>query len=134
MLAAPYFDYNGVIDTDFGSTAVFNTKQLQLAMDNALFLVHKEKVGVRFSFKKDSLSVKIDDNIELPMVGYDGDDLETGFNPKFLKDIVDIIDDENTTIAFKKLPEGTAPEVLARKPIAIINDELVYVLMPVNLK
>ena len=56
---------------------------------------------------------------------YEGDEIEIGFNSKYIMDIVFNLDDEKI---FMKLKNGTSPIVVSEKS----NPDLIYVLMPMR--
>ena len=62
--------------------------------------------------------------VHLNLPGYDGEDIEIGFNPNYLSDALKVIDQEEVIFEMKA----------SNKPGVIrTGKEFTYVLMPVNL-
>ena len=59
------------------------------------------------------------------MTIYDGDEIEIGFNSKYIMDIVNNLEDEEITINFK---DNSSPIIALENS----NNNLVYVLMPMR--
>ena len=63
--------------------------------------------------------------IKVPVAGYDGEDIEIGFNPQFITDALKVINEPDVIMELK------APN----KPGLIKSgSDFVYVVMPVNLQ
>ena len=58
-------------------------------------------------------------------INYDGDEIEIGFNSKYIMDIVNNLEDEEITINLK---DNSSPVIALEKS----NTSLVYVLMPMR--
>ncbi len=125
--------YEDVIPKDQDKRATFEVDALSSAVRRAALLTNEESRGVRLAFDKASKQLMLSSRapemgeaeISVEMAGYEGDNIEIGFNPAFI------------TEALKVVPE---PQVIFEmkgpgKPGMIKSgSDFVYVVMPVNLQ
>lgn len=121
--------YQDVVPPDCDRVATINAAEFQSALRRASLLTNEESRGVRFAFQEDSLTLSSrapeqgEAEISLP-VKFKAEPLEIGFNPAFLLDVLRVAHAEELTLALR---EPTRPGILR------LEDDFVYVLMPVNL-
>jgi len=126
--------YEDVIPRDQDKKATFDTDVLNSAVRRAALLTNEESRGVRLAFTTDdgnklTLSSRAPEmgeaKIDVELKGYDGDDIEIGFNPAFIIDALKIIDDSEISLELKNTNK---PGLIKSGP------DFVYVVMPVNLQ
>ena len=121
--------YQDVIPADCDRIARLSTTEFVGALRRASLLTNEESKGVRFSFADGNLTLSSrapeqgEAEIVLP-VEYKADPLEIGFNPVFLLEVLRVVHSEELTFALK---EPNRPGVVR------LDDDFVYVIMPVNL-
>lgn len=126
--------YEDVIPKDQDKKATFDTNTLTSAVRRAALLTNEESRGVRLSFSKGDgnklvLSSRAPEmgeaTIDVELKGYDGDEIEIGFNPAFIIDALKIIEDDEISLEMKS----------QNKPGLIKSgSDFLYVVMPVNLQ
>ena len=128
--------YEDVIPKEQDHKATFDVATLTSAVRRAALLTNEESRGVSMVFetagKKDTtLRLRSrapemgEAEITVGLDGYDGDDIEIGFNPHFILDALKVLESKSVVIEMK------APN----KPGTIRSDnDFVYVVMPVNLQ
>lgn len=123
--------FEDVIPKDLDKTVRFDVDTLSSAVRRAALLTNEESKGVRMNFQSGQLTITSrapelgEAEIKVPLEGYEGDDLEIGFNPGFIIDALKVVD----------TPEIGFDLGTANKPGTIrCGTEFLYVLMPVSLK
>ncbi|TVQ60736.1 MAG: DNA polymerase III subunit beta [Phycisphaerales bacterium] len=124
--------YEDVIPKDQDIKVTFDRDVLASAVRRAALLTNEESRGVRLAFKGETKALELSSRapemgearIAVDLAGYDGDDIEIGFNPTFLTDALKVITDPEVVIELK------APN----KPgLVKSGGDFLYVVMPVNL-
>ncbi|MBL0927059.1 MAG: DNA polymerase III subunit beta [Phycisphaerales bacterium] len=126
--------YEDVIPKDQDKKATFDVAVLGSAVKRAALLTNEESRGVRMSFagsgKAKTLKVSSrapemgEAEINVEMAGYEGGDIDIGFNPQFISDALKVIPGEQVILELKS----------PNKPGLIRSgNDFVYVVMPVNL-
>ncbi len=127
--------YDDVIPKDQDKKAKFDTQILSSAVRRAALLTNEESRGVRLAFSKADKGELLkmssrtpemgEAEIDVELEGYEGEDIEIGFNPAFLTDALKVMADEQIILELK------APN----KPGLIKSgSDFLYVVMPVNLQ
>lgn len=124
--------YEDVVPKDQDKRAKLSVVVLSSAVRRAALLTNEESRGVRMSFTKEhglklsSRSPEMGEaEIEVPVEGYEGGDIEVGFNPAFIIDALKVIPGEEVIIELKS---GNKPGLIKA------GADFVYVVMPVNLQ
>ncbi len=125
--------YEDVIPKDQDIKVTFDRDVLASAVRRAALLTNEESRGVRMAFsgadKKLQLSSRAPEmgeaKVDVDLAGYDGNDIEIGFNPAFITDALKVIHDPSVLIELKA---SNKPGLLRS------GDDFVYVVMPVNLQ
>lgn len=124
--------YEDVIPKDQDIRVTFDRDILASAVRRAALLTNEESRGVRLAFKGDAKALELSSRapemgearIAVDLAGYDGNDIEIGFNPTFLTDALKVISEPEVIIELK------APN----KPgLVKSGSDFLYVVMPVNL-
>ncbi|MFK7758401.1 MAG: DNA polymerase III subunit beta [Phycisphaerales bacterium] len=124
--------YEDVIPKDQDIKVTFRKEVLASAVKRAALLTNEESRGVRLAFNGGEKSLELSSRapemgeatIQVELAGYDGDDIEIGFNPAFITDALKVIDDAEVMIELKS---GNKPGLFKA------GTDFVYVVMPVNL-
>lgn len=129
LIDGQYFNYEQMIRFQFNTKIVVNRRELAESINRATLLVKEgEKKPVIFVISEDKLELMGNSAVgtmkEDIQVVKEGEDLMIGFNPRFLLDVLRVIDDEEVTIY---LMDSKSP--------AFIKDEAEtydYIVLPVN--
>lgn len=127
--------YDDVIPKDQDKRATFDTSVLSSAVKRAAILTTEDSRGVRLAFSKsdgaDSLKMSSrtpesgEAEIDVDLAGYEGDEIEIGFNPAFITDALKVVPDNQVILELKS----------SNKPGLIKSgSDFLYVVMPVNLQ
>ncbi len=125
--------YEDVIPKDQDKRVVFDRDLLSSAVRRAALLTNEESRGVRMKFTGSDKTLELtsrapeqgEAEVKIDLAGYEGEDIEIGFNPAFLTDVLKVVDDPQVIFELK------APN----KPgIVKSGTEFLYVVMPVNLQ
>jgi len=130
LIEGNYFDVDRLITAEHDTKMVISKKELQECIDRAGVLQKEEKKPVVVQIKKDGLELKVvtplgtmDEKIPIKI---EGKELEIGFNPQFLLEMLRAIDDEEIEVYLKN----------AKSPCVIKDEEksYLYLILPVNIK
>lgn len=124
--------YEDVVPKDQDKRARLSVDVLSSAVRRAALLTNEESRGVRMAFSKDSglkLSSRSPEmgeaEIEVAVAGYEGGDIEVGFNPAFITEALKVIPGDEVIFELKS---GNKPGLIKA------GSDFVYVVMPVNLQ
>lgn len=130
--------YEEVIPKDQDKKAVFEVGRLLSAVRRAALLTNEDSRGVKLGFAPpdeggDIRSLKLtsraaemgEAEVNVEVASYEGDQIEIGFNPSFLIDVLKVVDDERITLELKA---SNKPGLIRSGP------DFLYVVMPVNLQ
>ena len=124
--------YEDVIPKDQDKKITAAREDLMRAVRQAEILTNEESRGVRMNFSQKDKSAKLfsrspemgESEIELALSGYEGDNIEISFNPRFIADALKTIDEPEVLLELKA----------SNKPgLFKAGADFVYVVMPVNL-
>ncbi len=131
LLEGEFINYFQIIPKEFKSKVKVSTKNLLDSIERASLLAKEGKNNlIKFSVKDDIMNVS--SNVEIGSVNeevsieLEGDDLDIGFNSKYLLEALKVIDSEEIYLEFTT---GVSPCVM--KPTD--NDNYIYLLLPVRL-
>lgn len=129
LLEGHFPRYQDVIPEDCDKKVMFDAQELLSAVRRAALLTNEESKGVRLAFRRGklTLSSRAADQgeavVELP-AEYKGADVDIGFNPLFLTDVLRVVAQSPVSFEFKE----------ANRPGMVRSGEnKLYVVMPVNL-
>ncbi len=124
--------YEDVIPKDQDIRVTFNKDVLASAVRRAALLTNEESRGVRMVFSGGDKSLELSSRapemgeatINVELAGYDGSDIEIGFNPAFITDALKVVHESEVMIELKS---PNKPGLLKS------GSDFLYVVMPVNL-
>ncbi|MSR69286.1 MAG: DNA polymerase III subunit beta [Phycisphaerales bacterium] len=122
--------FDDVLPKEHDRRGTFDTAELAAAVKRAALLTNEESKGVKLSFNSAGVTISAraaemgDAEIHLPALSWEGAEIEIGFNPSYVTDVLRIAD--TTEIAIE-LKAGNRPGVVK------IGNDFTYVIMPVSL-
>ena len=126
--ATNYFDSDKMISNDYSTKISINKNELANCIDRATLLIKEgDKKPVFFTIKDTEMDLSINTFIgsmdESIPISKEGSDMMISFNPKFIIDIMRILDNENVEIYFTN----------SKAPCYIKDDEgsYIYIVLPV---
>lgn len=130
LLEGEYFKIVQMLSMDHKIKVRVNNKELFNCIDRATILMREsDKKPIVVNIKDDMMYMKVDTMVgtmdEEIDITKDGDEIIIGFNPKFLTDVLKVIDDEDIYIYMRD----------AKSPCIIRDDAgtYIYVVLPVNI-
>lgn len=130
LIEGEYYRIDQMLSGDYETKVVINKSELFGCLDRASLLIRdSEKKPIVLNIEEGNLKLEvnssfgtIDEDIEIIK---DGPDIMIAFNPKFIMDVLKVIDDENISIHF----------INSKAPFFIKNDEgsYMYIIVPVLL-
>ncbi|WP_432662103.1 DNA polymerase III subunit beta [Wukongibacter baidiensis] len=131
LLEGEFINYDQIIPKEFKSKAKVSTKNLLDSIERASLLAKEGKNNlIKFSIKDEIMNVS--SNVEIGSVNeevsieLEGEDIDIGFNSKYLLEALKVIDSEEIYLEFTT---GVSPCIM--KPTD--NDNYIYLLLPVRL-
>ena len=123
-------DYKRVIPQDNNSVLKINRQDFSLAVDRVSTITNDKSPVIKFKLLKNlmnmsSVNAENGTATEDIVTNYAGDEIEIGFNSKYMLEMVNNLDDDQIILNFK----DSASPVTA---IEDSNPELTYVLMPMR--
>lgn len=136
LIDSTFPDYKSLIPTDYSKKLTIHAKFLAEAVDRVAAITHDKFRAIKLSLSQDKIEIsgfgetkgsarELIENSNSSNFLYEGEDLVTGFNPKYLLDILKNLDDNEIEIHFDS---SLSPIVI--KPVIYDND--VYIIMPMN--
>lgn len=125
--------YEDAIPRDQDKKVTFDRDVMISAVRRAAVLTNEESRGVRLAFNGKDKQLELSSRapemgqaeIKVDLAGYDGENIEIGFNPNYITDALKVIDEPQVVMELK------APG----KPALIKSgQDFLYVVMPVNLQ
>jgi DNA polymerase III subunit beta len=125
--------YEDVIPKDQDKKVTFDRDAVSSAVRRAALLTNEESRGVRLAFhgkgKQLELSSRAPEmgeaNVKVDLSGYEGDDIEIGFNPQFIVDALKVMNEPEVIMELK------AP---GKPGLIKSGNDFIYVVMPVTLQ
>ena len=130
LIDGSFPDYKRVIPDDNKNILEINRDKLLSAVDRVSTIANDKSPVIKFKILENILNLNTINTesstaSEDIVINYEGDEIEIGFNSKYIMDIVNNLDDEEISISLK---DNTSP-VIAKENS---NTNLVYVLMPMR--
>lgn len=129
LLEGHFPKYEDVIPSDCDKHVEFDTQELLSAVRRAALLSNEESKGIKLLFSSGTLTLSSrtpeqgEAVVSVP-INYTGDEVEIGFNPVFLTDVLRVAFTDRVVFEFA---EANRPGVFR------CGDGFLYVVMPVNL-
>ncbi len=130
LIDGSFPDYKRVIPKDNSNILKINRQILLSAVDRVSTIANEKSPVIKFKLLKDVLNLNTinyesSTASEDLKISYNGDDIEIGFNSKYIMDIVNNLEDEEISINLK---DNSSPIIALENS----NSNLVYVLMPMR--
>tara|TARA_B100000927_G_scaffold268041_1_gene242559 strand:+ start:47 stop:1162 length:1116 start_codon:yes stop_codon:yes gene_type:complete len=130
LIDGSFPDYKRVIPNDNKNILKINRDKLLSAVDRVSTIANDKSPVVKFKLLKNILNLNTINTesstaSEDLSVSYEGDEIEIGFNSKYIMDIVNNLEDNEISINLK---DNTSPVIAQENS----NTDLVYVLMPMR--
>ena len=129
LIEGEYFRIDSMLSSDYETKVIVNKKSLLDSIDRSLLFVKEgDKKPIIINISNDQLEVKISSTVgslnEDMTIEKQGKDIMIGFNPKFMMDVLRVIDDEDINIYL----------VNPKTPCFIKNSEesYIYMVLPIN--
>ncbi|MCR5627078.1 MAG: DNA polymerase III subunit beta [Lachnospiraceae bacterium] len=129
LIEGEYFQYNQMFSEKYDTKITINRKSFLESIERATLLAKEgDKKPVIIGIEDDAIEVRMNSTIgslnEFIDVTKEGNNLQIGFNPKFLIDALRVIDDEEIKLYMMN----------AKAPCFIEDDEkkYTYIVLPVN--
>ncbi len=130
LIEGSFPPFDDVLPKEHDRRGTFDTAELAAAVKRAALLTNEESKGVKLSFNPQGLTISAraaemgDAEIHLPALSWEGSEIEIGFNPSYVTDVLRIADTTEIAIELK------APN---RPGVVKIGNDFTYVIMPVSL-
>ena len=123
-------DYKRVIPKDNNNILKVNRQNFSSAVDRVSTITNDKSPVIKFKLLNNlmnmsSVNVESGTATEDIITNYSGDEIEIGFNSKYMLEMLNSLEDDKITLKFK----DSASPVIA---IEESNPELIYVLMPMR--
>ena len=130
LIDGSFPDYKRVIPQNNNNILKINREILLAAVDRVSTIANDKSPVIKFKLLKNILNLNTVNNesstaSEDLKINYSGDEIEIGFNSKYIMDIVNNLGDEEISINLK---DNTSPIIALENS----NSNLVYVLMPMR--
>jgi len=130
LIDGSFPDYKRVIPKDNSNILKVNREILLSAVDRVSTIANEKSPVIKFKLLQNVLNLNTINNesstaSEDLKINYNGNDIEIGFNSKYIMDIVNNLEDEEISINLK---DNTSPIIATENS----NGNLVYVLMPMR--
>ena len=130
LIDGSFPDYERVIPKENSNILKINRETLLSAVDRVSTIANEKSPVIKFKLLQNILNLNTINNesstaSEDLKIEYNGDEIEIGFNSKYIMDIVNNLEDEEISINLK---DNTSPIIALESS----NSNLVYVLMPMR--
>tara|TARA_B100001057_G_scaffold455226_1_gene501588 strand:+ start:27 stop:1142 length:1116 start_codon:yes stop_codon:yes gene_type:complete len=130
LIDGSFPDYKRVIPKENSNILKINREVLLSAVDRVSTIANEKSPVIKFKLLNNILNLNTVNNesstaSEDLEINYDGEEIEIGFNSKYIMDIVNNLEDEEISI---KLKDNTSPIIALENS----NSNLIYVLMPMR--
>lgn len=136
IIEGDFLNYNSIIPNEVDTTITLNRKQLLVSLERVSIFSKEvsekdKKVPVKININLDSLNISCvsvtGDAKETIKTVVNGNEIEIGFNPRYLLEALKVIEDDNVTLDFSS---NISPLII--KPVN--GNEYLYMILPVKLK
>ena len=130
LIDGSFPDYKRVIPSDNKNILKINREKLLSAVDRVSTIANEKSPVIKFKLLQNVLNLNTINTESSTAsedldISYEGDDIEIGFNSKYIMDIVNNLEDNEISINLK---DNTSPVIAQENS----NTNLVYVLMPMR--
>ncbi len=131
LLEGKFIDYKGLIKEEFFTKIKINTDEFRDSIERAALLAREDKNNiVLFNIKENTIQINAVSNIGqaeefIILKSVEGSDIRIGFNPKYIVEVLRIIESEEIEISFL----GIMNPCFIKESN---NDDFKYMVMPVR--
>ena len=130
LIDGSFPDYKKVIPQDNNNILKINRQAFSLAVDRVSTITSDKSPIIKFKLfnnlmNMSSTNAESGTATEDIVINYQGDEMEIGFNSKYILEMVKNLDDEEIILGFK---DSSSPVTAMEES----NPELIYVLMPMR--
>ncbi len=130
LIDGRYYTIDSMINADCDTKVTVNKRELVDCVDRAsLFVKETEKKPIVVDIKEEYISISINSLVgsmdEDLFAEKDGNDMRVGFTPKFMLDILRVIDDDTVTL-YLSTPKNPCF-------LRAADNSYIYMLLPVNI-
>jgi len=123
-------DYSRVIPKDNNNDLIIDRQNLLSAVDRVSTIANEKSPSIKFKLLKNLVNLSSINNenstaTEDIKASYEGNDIEIGFNSRYIMDILDNLEEQEVKISFN---DSSSPIIIQEK----INSDNIYVLMPMR--
>ncbi|MEA3423577.1 MAG: DNA polymerase III subunit beta [Bacillota bacterium] len=131
ILEGEFIKYNQIIPTDFNTEIVINTNEFYNGIERASLMARETKSSIiKMSLQDKFIEItsisEIGSVIDKVKMKIEGDKFDIGFNPKYLLDVLRVIDSEEVVL---ELSSSLSPCII--KPVD--DNEYIYLVLPVRM-
>jgi DNA polymerase-3 subunit beta len=131
ILEGEFIKYNQIIPTDFNTEIIINTNEFYNGIERASLMARETKSSIiKMSFKDQFIEIssisEIGSVMDKVKMKIEGDKFDIGFNPKYLLDVLRVIDSEEVIL---ELSSSLSPCIV--KPVD--DNEYIYLVLPVRM-
>ncbi len=131
ILEGEFIKYNQIIPTDFNTEIIINTNEFYNGIERASLMARETKSSIiKKSFKDQFIEIssisEIGSVMDKVKMKIEGDKFDIGFNPKYLLDVLRVIDSEEVIL---ELSSSLSPCIV--KPVD--DNEYIYLVLPVRM-
>tara|TARA_B100000427_G_scaffold190056_1_gene157931 strand:+ start:4234 stop:5349 length:1116 start_codon:yes stop_codon:yes gene_type:complete len=123
-------DYRRVIPKENKNKLIINRESFSLAVDRVSTIVNEKSPIIKFKLLNNVMNMSSVNNengtaTEDITTKYSGDEIEIGFNSKYVLEMINNLEDDEITLNFK---DSSSPVTAMEES----NNDLIYVLMPMR--
>lgn len=130
LIEGNFFNIDQMLKNNYETKVTVNKNRFYSCIDSATLLIHEtDKNPVVFTMNDDEMKVEIKSshssmNEDLP-IKKEGNDMQIGLNPKYIVDVLRVVDDEDINMYFFN----------ANSPCFIKNDDesYIYLILPISI-
>lgn len=128
LLAGEFINYAQILPNEFKSEANINNDEFLTAIDRSFLMARENKnIAIKLEIKDDYICItsnsEIGSSVEKVKINLEGQDLEIGFNPKYLMDALKVMDSELIDMSFIN---NVSPCIIRPSD----NDSYTYLVLP----
>lgn len=130
LIDGEFPDYNKILPKNNDKIAKINKKQFFDCVDRVSTVANDKHKSVKLTIENDKMDLEVSTNDgsfahEILPVKYSGEKIVTGFNSRYLMDVISQIDNEELTL---KLKDSMSPTLIEGE-----NMECEFVIMPIRI-
>lgn len=128
LLAGEFINYNQILPSEFKSKAEILTDDFLTSIDRSFLMARENKnIAVKLEVKDDFIMIssnsEMGSSVEKVDIRLEGQDLDIGFNPKYLMDALKVIDSEKIYMQFIN---NVSPCIITPED----SDNYIYLVLP----